>query len=173
MPTLCLSDVFPGVTFKCPDLTNVWGQPTIGEGTGIGAFVEIGDGVTIGRHCCISAYVFLPPGVTIEDGVFLGPRVTFTNDKYPPSPKELWARTTVKAGASLGAGCVVLPGVTIGAGATVGAGSVVTRDVPDGATVFGVPARQKGELWTHALLDHAKETDRLVLAHLARQRSGA
>jgi acetyltransferase-like isoleucine patch superfamily enzyme len=168
MPTLCLSDVFPGVTFKCPAFTNVWGTPTIGDGTDIGAFVEIGDGVVIGRQCKIGAYTFLPPGVTIADGCFIGPRVTFTNDRYPPSPREMWATTTVEAGASLGAGCVILPGVTIGAGATVGAGSVVTKDVQPGTIVYGNPARTKGEVWTNALLAHAQETDARLFALIER-----
>ena len=133
-----------------PTLVNLYGC-TIGRGTKIGAFVEIKSGVVIGKNCKIQAFAFLPEGIILEDGVFIGPHVTFTNDKYPKAInsdgtlKKLkdWttSKTRVKTGAAIGAGAVILPGVTIGAHATVGAGSVVTKNVPDGATVVGNPAR--------------------------------
>lgn len=124
-----------------PDKVNIYGDCIIGCYCNIGAFVEIGPGVIIGNNVNIAAFCFIPSGVTIEDNCFIGPRVTFTNDKYPPGKREDWLRTYVKTGASIGAGSVILPGVTIGSGALVGAGSVVTKDVPDGRRVVGNPAR--------------------------------
>lgn len=124
---------------------NFWGQPVIHPSSKIAAFVEIGNGVVIGRDCKIEAFTFIPPGVLIEDNVFIGPHVVFTNDKHPkandPDFKPL--PTVVREGASIGANATILPGIVIGKNAVVGAGSVVTRDVPDGWTVVGNP--------THAL----------------------
>lgn len=110
---------------------------TIMDGTKVGAYTEIGSGVLVGRNCKIGAYVFIPPGVVVEDDVFIGPRVTFTNDKYPKATGD-WVclHTRVGKGASIGAGCVILPGLTIGEGAMVGAGSVVTKDVAPHTTYF-------------------------------------
>ncbi len=141
--TLEMERRFPGVLFKSPrHLVNIWGVPFIGEGTEIGAFVEIGDDARIGRMCKIGAFTFIPPCVTIGDGVFVGPRVTFMNDRYPPSPRGEWLRTFVRDGVVIGAAASILPGVTIGEGAIIGAGAVVTKDVPEGETWAGVPARR-------------------------------
>jgi UDP-2-acetamido-3-amino-2,3-dideoxy-glucuronate N-acetyltransferase len=114
----------------------------IGKHCKIEPFVYIEGGVTIGYNCKIKPFVFIPTGVTIEDDVFVGPNVTFTNDKYPKARGE-WKKlqTRVKKGASVGANSVILPSVTIGEYALVGAGSVVTKDVPSHATVTGNPAR--------------------------------
>ena len=114
----------------------------IGKKSKIAAFVYIEEGVVIGDNCKIRPFVFIPTGVTIEDDVFVGPNVSFTNDKYPRVKGE-WKllQTRIKKGASIGANSVVLPGITIGEGALVGAGSVVTKDVPSKAVVIGVPAR--------------------------------
>lgn len=123
-------------------LVNLYGCQ-IGEGSSIAAFVEIGRGVKIGKKVKIQAFVFIPEGVSIEDEVFIGPHVCFTNDKYPSSISSDWkvVPTVVKKGASIGANSTIVCGVTIGEGAMVGAGSVVTHDVPPCTMVVGCPAR--------------------------------
>ena len=137
----------------------------IGDGTRIWAFVNILAGARIGRDCNICDRCFIEnqvvlgdrvtvkcgisiyDGVVLEDDVFVGPDVTFSNDlrprsrQHPPAPPP---RTLVKTGASLGAGAILLPGVTIGRFAMVGAGALVTRDVPDYTLVYGSPARTHG-----------------------------
>jgi acetyltransferase-like isoleucine patch superfamily enzyme len=114
----------------------------IGEGTVIHALVWIGDTVKIGKNCKIQAFTFIPSGVTIEDNVFIGPHVCFTNDKHPKAQGE-WEviQTLVKSGASIGANSTILSGITIGENSTIGAGSVVTKDVPEYETWAGNPAR--------------------------------
>jgi acetyltransferase-like isoleucine patch superfamily enzyme len=127
---------------------------TVGGECVIGAGVYVGAGVRLGDRCKIQNNALLYEGLTLEDGVFVGPQVCFTNDYWPRAVNpdgtlksaadwELGS-TLVRRGASLGARTVVITGVTIGAFATVGAGSVVTRDVPDHALVFGAPARLRG-----------------------------
>ncbi|TYL36434.1 N-acetyltransferase [Natronococcus pandeyae] len=113
----------------------------IGQGTKIDAFVYVESDVSIGTNCTIRASTFIPTGVTIGDRVFVGPNVTFTNDRYPSASDE-WEleETHIEDDVGIGAGAVVLPGVRIGSGATVGAGAVVTDDVPAAATVAGNPA---------------------------------
>jgi UDP-2-acetamido-3-amino-2,3-dideoxy-glucuronate N-acetyltransferase len=131
------------------DLVNLYGC-RIGAGTRIGAFVEIQKGAVIGRRCKISSHSFICEGVTIEDDVFVGHGVMFINDRHPRATaggrlqtEADWTvvPTRVCRGASIGSGSAVLCGVTIGPDALIGAGAVVTRDVPPGATVAGVPAR--------------------------------
>ncbi len=102
--------------------------------------MEIGTGVVIGENCIISAHTFIPPCVTIGNDVFIGPGVVFTNDKYPPGPKDKWLSTFVEDGVSIGAGVVILPGVTIGRGSKIGAGSVVTHDITYSDWIYGNPA---------------------------------
>ncbi|MET4290666.1 acetyltransferase-like isoleucine patch superfamily enzyme [Bradyrhizobium sp. LB8.2] len=133
-----------------PELVNLYGC-TIGHESKIGTFVEVQAGATIGARCKISSHSFICEGVTIEDEVFVGHGVMFTNDKYPKAttadgrPQQAldWTlqRTHVNRGASIGSNATIMCGVTIGEGACVGAGAVVTRDVPPGAVVAGVPAR--------------------------------
>lgn len=141
------------VQIRQPELVNLYGC-RIGDDTRIGAFVEIQKGAVVGRRCKISSHSFICEGVSIEDEVFVGHGVTFTNDRYPRATaagrlqtEDDWrvVPTRVRRGASIGSGAVILCGVTIGAAAMVGAGAVVTRDVPDHAIVAGSPARVTGD----------------------------
>ncbi len=126
-----------------PEKSNIYTEGvTIGEHCNIGTLVEIQRGVAIGNRVKIQAFVFIPVGITIEDDVFIGPHVCFTNDKLPRAYWECdYSQTLIKKGASIGAGAIILPGLTIGVNAMVGAGSVVTKDVPDFVMVVGNPAR--------------------------------
>lgn len=138
-----------------PQLVNLYGCE-IGDETKIGSFVEIQKNVKVGRYCKVSSHSFLCEGVVIEDEVFIGHGVMFTNDLYPQATNEDgslqteadWAvvKTLVKRRASIGSNVTVLPGLTIGEKALVGAGAVVTKDVPDYAIVAGVPARVVGDV---------------------------
>lgn len=121
-----------------PELSNIGCH--VPESCTVHSHVWIGKKVKLGEGVKIQAMCFIPDGVTLEDDVFLGPGVVFTNDKYPPSHGVGWRETLVKKGASIGAGSVILPGVIIGEGSKVGAGSVVTKDVPPGVIVMGNPA---------------------------------
>lgn len=135
----------PGV--KIWHCSHVMSGAVIGEGCSIGKYVEIGPGVSVGKGCKIQNNVSVFKGVTLEDDVFCGPSVVFTNVFNPRAHVRRMneARPTlIRRGASLGANCTVVCGVTVGRYALVGAGSVVTRDIPDHALVFGTPARLKG-----------------------------
>ena len=136
-------------------------SPHIGEGTRVWQFVVILKQARIGRDCNIAAHCFIEndvqvgdrvtvkcgvqlwDGLRVADDVFIGPNVTFTNDRFPRSRQwpERFATTCIERGASIGAGAVILPGLVIGEKAMVGAGAVVTRDVPPRALVLGNPAR--------------------------------
>jgi len=127
---------------------------TVGPGCIIGKGVYIGADVSLGANCKVQNYSCVYEGNTLEDGVFVGPEVVFTNDRYPravnpdgtlkaASDWELQG-SLVKYGAAIGSRSVVLPGLTIGRWALVAAGSVVTKDVLDHAIVAGNPARQRG-----------------------------
>jgi len=132
-----------------PDLVNLYGC-VIGDGSRIGAFVEIQKNASVGARCKISSHSFICEGVAIEDEVFVGHGVMFVNDRMPratnsdgsPQGEEDWAvePTRVRRRASIGSNATILSGVTIGEGALVGAGAVVTRDVPPFAVVAGSPA---------------------------------
>jgi len=127
------------------EFVNLYGCE-VGDESRIGAFVEIQRDVVVGRRVRIQSHTFICSGVRIADDVFVGHNVTFINDRHPTTEGARtgeWTLepTVVEARASIGSGAVILCGLTIGAGARVGAGAVVTRDVPAGATVVGVPAR--------------------------------
>lgn len=133
----------------------------IGEGTAVWQFTVVLPGARIGRNCNINSHcfvendvvvgdnvtvkcgVYLWDGISIEDNVFIGPNVTFTNDKQPRSKvyPEHFLRTRVMEGASIGAAAVILPGLRVGRHALVGAGAIVTHDVPDHGVVYGDAAR--------------------------------
>ncbi len=129
--------------------TNVWQFSVILPGAVIGsncnicAHTLIENDVVIGNRVTVKSGVYIWDGITLEDDVFIGPCVAFTNDKKPRSKvyPEQFARIIVKKGASIGANATILPGITIGEGAMVGAGAVVTKDVPAHTTVVGNPAR--------------------------------
>lgn len=126
-----------------PELSNIHATATIGAECRIHSHVWIGECVIIGDRCRIQAFTFIPMGVYIHDDVFIGPHVVFTNDKVPPSYGKEWKPISVKSGASIGAGAVILPGVVIGENATVAAGAVVSKDVPPNTIAIGVPARHE------------------------------
>jgi UDP-2-acetamido-3-amino-2,3-dideoxy-glucuronate N-acetyltransferase len=149
-PYRMINDVEFGVDAVVYSFTNLYGC-AIGDRTRIGTFVEIQRGARIGADCKIQSHTFICDGVTIGDRVFVGHGVMFVNDKRPRATAEGGALQTeddwellpthIGDGASLGSGAVIMGGVTVGEGALVGAGAVVTKDVPAGGTVAGVPAR--------------------------------
>ena len=131
-----------------PDSTRVWQfcvimpDTKIGENCNICSHCLIENDVVIGNNVTVKCGVYLWDGMRIEDDVLIGANVTFTNDKYPRSKRPFnLLPITIKKGASIGAGAVVLGGVTIGEKAMIGVGSVVTHDVPDGELWYGNPAR--------------------------------
>jgi acetyltransferase-like isoleucine patch superfamily enzyme len=143
-------DVKLGKGVKLSKFINLYGCE-IGDGSKVGAFVEIQKNVRIGRNCKISSHTFICEGVTIEDNAFIGHGVVFINDTYPRATARNgklktdadWKveTTLVKRGASIGSGSTILSNLVIGENALVGAGSVVTKDVPPGVIVVGNPAR--------------------------------
>ncbi|MBA4181760.1 MAG: N-acetyltransferase [Anaerolinea sp.] len=142
------------------DGASIWHQAQVREGAVVGPGCIIGKGVyvgadvAVGANCKVQNYSCLYEGVTLEDGVFIGPEVVFTNDRFPRAinpdgtikSADDWhvGRSVVKYGAAVGSRSVIVPGITIGRWALIGAGSVVTKDVPDHALVVGAPARQMG-----------------------------
>ena len=148
---VCIApDVRLGADVKLSKFINLYGCE-IGDGTKIGAFVEIQKNAIVGRNCKVSSHTFVCEGVTIEDEVFVGHSVTFINDSYPKATtsdgqlqtEQDWAveRTVIKRGASIGSGSTILSKITVGEHAIIGAGSVVTKDVPPYAIVAGNPAK--------------------------------
>lgn len=143
-------DVTLGRDVELFGFVNLYGCE-IGARTKIGCFVEIQKGVKVGERCKISGHTFICEGVTIEDEVFIGHGVTFTNDLWPRAANPDgtakqngdWKlqKTLVKKGASIGSGSTLLAGIVIGENAMIGAGSLVAHDVPQNATVAGNPAR--------------------------------
>lgn len=129
----------PTVRAYLPSL--IYGNPELGKDLKVGGFTEISGHVVIGDNVIIGGGCFIPEGVTIEDDAWIGPKACFTNDRFPPSPRDMWEKTLVKKGARIGAGCTILCGITIGEGALIGAGSTVTKDVPAGEIWCGNPAK--------------------------------
>jgi UDP-2-acetamido-3-amino-2,3-dideoxy-glucuronate N-acetyltransferase len=149
---LIAGDVELGEDVAIYSFTNLYGC-RIGDGTRIGTFVEVQGGAVIGARCKVQSHTFICEGVTIGDEVFVGHGVMFINDLDPRAANpdgslqapDDWtlSPTTVEDRASIGSGAVILGGLTLGAGCRIGAGAVVTRDVPAGALVVGVPARAR------------------------------
>jgi UDP-2-acetamido-3-amino-2,3-dideoxy-glucuronate N-acetyltransferase len=149
-PYRLIDDVELGSNVTVGPFTNLYGC-VIADDTRIGPFVEIQRGVVVGARCKLQSHSFVCSGVTIEDEVFVGHGVMFINDKFPAATTDSgmlksdtdWELLpiVVERGATLGSGVIVLGGVRIGRDALIGAGAVVTRDVPPGELVVGVPAR--------------------------------
>lgn len=143
------------VTIFHPTLVNLYGCE-VGDGSRIGAFVEIQKGAFIGERCKISSHTFICEGVTVEDECFIGHGVMFTNDRFPratnpdgsPQTDDDWTLelTRVKRQASIGSNATIVCGITIGEGALIAAGAVVTKDVPDFAVVAGCPGKVLGDV---------------------------
>jgi UDP-2-acetamido-3-amino-2,3-dideoxy-glucuronate N-acetyltransferase len=143
------------VTIHHPQLVNLYGCE-VGDGSKIGAFVEIQKGAVVGERCKISSHSFVCEGVTIEDEVFVGHGVMFTNDLFPRATNPDGSAQTdadwkleltrVARRASIGSNATIVCGITIGEGALVAAGAVVTKDVPPFAIVAGVPAKVIGDV---------------------------
>lgn len=148
-----IKNVVRGTNVKIYEPVNLYGC-TIGDNTRIGAFVEITEGAYIGKNCKISSHSFICGGVTIGDNVFVGHGVVFINDRHPRATredgtpedwkdwKERFVFTWIHNNVSIGSNATILGGITIGEGAVIGCGSVVTKDVPDGETWCGNPARK-------------------------------
>ena len=166
---LIAPDVKLGKGARVFGFVNLYGCE-IGADSKIGTFVEIQKGAKIGQRCKISSHTFICEGVTIEDEVFVGHGVMFTNDLFPRATAEGGALQTeadwkciptlVKRGASIGSGATLLCGITVGERAIIGAGSVVTKDVPAGAVVAGNPARIKK--WIPGVQPNAEASSSVV-----------
>lgn len=143
-------DVKLGLNVRLSRFINLYGCE-IGDETKIGAFVEIQKNATVGKRCKISSHTFICEGVVIEDNVFIGHGVTFTNDAYPRATTTDGSLqtdadwkvepTVIRKGASVGSGATILCNISVGENAIVGAGSVVTKDVPPNSIVAGNPAK--------------------------------
>ena len=137
------------LTNKVGDNSTIWqfsiilDDVSIGENCNINSHTFIENNVLIGNNVTIKCGVYIWENTIIEDDVFVGPNVTFTNDKYPKSKvkPEKFLKTILKKGCSIGANSTILPGIIIGENSTVGAGSVVTKNIPPNRTVIGNPAR--------------------------------
>lgn len=164
---------------------HVCGGASIGKAVSLGQNVFIGNKVIIGDRCKIQNNVSVYDNVTLEEGVFCGPSMVFTNVHNPRAlveRKDEYRNTLVKRGATLGANCTIVCGVTIGSFAFIGAGAVISRDVPDFALTVGVPAKQIGWMSAYgerlplpligcevAICPHTKDRYTLTDSHLTRE----
>jgi acetyltransferase-like isoleucine patch superfamily enzyme len=132
-----------GTNTKIWQFVVIFPDARIGADCNICAHCLIENDVVVGDRVTIKSGVYLWDGIRLEDDVFIGPNVTFTNDPFPRSKQHPanFPLTIVKSGASIGGGATILPGITIGRNAMIGAGAVVTKSLPDGAVVVGNPAR--------------------------------
>ncbi|MBF0502194.1 MAG: N-acetyltransferase [Candidatus Riflebacteria bacterium] len=140
-------NVTVGKGTKIWHFSHIMPQTEIGDNCVIGQNCSIGPAVKIGRQCKIQNNVSIYKGVELEDGVFCGPSMVFTNVNNPRAfieRKSEFRKTLVKKGASIGANCTIVCGHTVGAYSFIGAGAVVTRNVPDYALMLGVPAKVSG-----------------------------
>jgi acetyltransferase-like isoleucine patch superfamily enzyme len=148
--TTIKDDVKLGKDTKVWHFCNLYGCK-IGKNTQIGSYSEIKGGASIGNNCRIQPYAFIPEGTKIGNYVFIGPRVTFLNDKYPTAKKAIkktWnlEAVVIEDEVTIGGNSTILPRVKIGKGAVIGAGSVVTKNIPEYAVVCGNPARIIGSV---------------------------
>jgi len=148
--TIIQPEVIIGEGSKIWHFCNLYGC-RIGKNTQIGSYSEIKEGAQIGNDCRFQSYVFVPEGTVIGNSVFVGPRVTFLNDKYPNTKKaqnKTWnlESVIVEDNATIGGNCTILPGIRICKNAFIGAGSVVTRNVLKGEIVYGNPAKVMGHI---------------------------
>jgi acetyltransferase-like isoleucine patch superfamily enzyme len=146
--TLIRKDVKIGNGSKIWHYCNIYGCK-IGENTQVGSYSEIKKNAVLGDNCRLQSYIFIPEGTQIGNYVFIGPRVTFLNDKNPTARKAIsgkWEleKIIIEDEVSIGGGVTILPGIKVGRGAMIGAGSNVTKDVPAHAVIYGNPAKITG-----------------------------
>tara|TARA_Y100000591_G_scaffold323019_1_gene340219 strand:+ start:457 stop:1047 length:591 start_codon:yes stop_codon:yes gene_type:complete len=146
---LCKDNVVIGENTEVWQFSSIQSNVVIGKGCILGQSVQVGSNVRIGNHCKIQNNVSVYEGVELEDYVFCGPSMVFTNiliprSKYPQAESKYYQRTLVKEGASIGANATIVCGVTLGRFCLIGAGAVVTKDVPDFAMIVGNPGKQVG-----------------------------
>jgi UDP-2-acetamido-3-amino-2,3-dideoxy-glucuronate N-acetyltransferase len=147
---------------------HICGGAVLGQNVSCGQNVFIGNKVVIGDNCKIQNNVSVYDNVTLEEGVFCGPSMVFTNVYNPRSlieRKSEYRDTLVKRGATLGANCTIICGVTIGKFAFIGAGAVINKDVPNYALMVGVPARQIGWMSEHGEQLHFDQNGIAICAH--------
>jgi len=139
--TIVYCDVTVGDDFSTGHNVVIREHTVIGNGVSIGTNTIIEGNTRIGNGVNMQSLVYIPTGVTIEDGVFIGPNAVLTNDPYPPHGGKDLKGPVIRKGASIGANATILPGVVVGEGALVAAGAVVTHDVPPHTLAVGAPAR--------------------------------
>jgi len=122
--------------------SNIYLSARVGNNVSIGAFSEIGENVVIGENTRIGFGVFIPENVKIGKNVFIGPRVCFSNDMYPPSPRNHWQKTIIEDGVSIGANVSIRPGITVKRNSLLGMGTVLTHNIPENEIWCGNPGKK-------------------------------